>query len=77
MLLTAAPLYACGFSRSCWCHAPCHQSNAKQLWANTKPMDAEARMVTQAAATKGANPEGHVWVYRWVCSAGCSPRVGD
>ena len=40
------------------------QSNAKQLWANTKPMDAEVRMVTQAAATKGKNPDGHVWVYR-------------
>eukprot|EP01048_Picozoa_sp_COSAG05_P012010 COSAG05_NODE_1174_length_5617_cov_33.367162_2_plen_384_part_00 len=39
-------------------------SNAKALWANAKPMDAEVRMVTQAAATKQANPDGHVWVYR-------------
>jgi hypothetical protein len=38
------------------------QSNAKQLWANTKPMDAEKRMVTQAVATKAANPDAHVWV---------------
>lgn len=27
-------------------------SNAKQLWANTKPMDAEKRMITQASMTK-------------------------
>lgn len=39
-------------------------SNAKQLWANTKPMDAERRMVEQAAITKGRNAEAHVWVYR-------------
>ena len=42
----------------------CAGSNAKQLWANTKPMDAEERMVTQAAMTKAKNPDGHVWVYR-------------
>jgi len=29
-------------------------SNAKQLWANTKPMDCEGRLLTQARATKAA-----------------------
>ena len=35
-------------------------SNAKALWANSKPMDCEERLITQAAMTKAANPNTRV-----------------
>ena len=40
-------------------------SNAKQLWANTKPMDAQERLVTQADSVlaKTGN-KTQIWVYR-------------
>ena len=39
-------------------------SNAKQLWANTKPMDCQERLLTQAKAIKEYNPSSKVFVYR-------------
>ena len=40
-------------------------------------MDAEERMVTQAAMTKAKNPAGHVWVYRCANRVhGCNSRPG-
>ena len=39
-------------------------SNAKQEWANAKPMDCEERLVTQARLIKSQNPATKVWVYR-------------
>ena len=39
-------------------------SNQKAQWALARPMDCEERLVTQAAATKAANPAAHVFVYR-------------
>jgi hypothetical protein len=39
-------------------------SNAKQLWANAKPMDCEERLITQAAMVKAVNPDTKVFVYR-------------
>ena len=38
-------------------------SNAKQLWANAKPMDCQERLVTQASSTKRASPSTRVFVY--------------
>ena len=39
-------------------------SNAKQLWTNTKPMDCQERLVTQAQLVKGTSPASKVFVYR-------------
>lgn len=39
-------------------------SNAKALWANTKPMDCEERLLVQAAMVKAVNPDTKVFVYR-------------
>ena len=39
-------------------------SNAKQLWANAKPMDCQERLATQASSTKRASPSTRVFVYR-------------
>lgn len=39
-------------------------SNAKQLWANQKPMNCEELLVEQAALTKAYNNETRVFVYR-------------
>jgi hypothetical protein len=39
-------------------------SNAKEAWSNTKPMDCEERLVTQASMVKGINPTARVFVYR-------------
>lgn len=39
-------------------------SNAKHLWANSRPMDCEERLVEQAKNIKKANPDTKVWVYR-------------
>ena len=44
-------------------------SNAMSLWTADRPMDAAARMLTQARAMKEANPDSHVWVYR--CAPFC------
>jgi len=39
-------------------------SNAKQLWANSKPMDCEERMLNQVKRLKQVNPEAHFMIYR-------------
>ena len=39
-------------------------SNAKQLWANTKPMDCEERLVEQASMVNKINNRTKVFVYR-------------
>lgn len=39
-------------------------SDAKQHWANQKPMTCEEDLVTQAALVKAVNPDTKVWVYR-------------
>ena len=39
-------------------------SNAKQLWANDRPMRCEERLIEQVAMTKAANPAARVFVYR-------------
>jgi hypothetical protein len=39
-------------------------SNAKQIWANQKPMNCEELLVEQAAMTKAYNNETRVFVYR-------------
>ena len=39
-------------------------SNAKQLWANTKPMDCQERLITQARMVKAKNPRVRTFVYR-------------
>ena len=39
-------------------------SNAKQLWANDRPMKCEERLVHQADMIKAKNPHTRVWVYR-------------
>lgn len=39
-------------------------SNAKQIWANMKPMDAETLLVQQAAMVKAVNNDTRIWVYR-------------
>lgn len=39
-------------------------SNAKQLWANQKPMDCEERLVTQASDVKAVSPSSRIFVYR-------------
>ena len=39
-------------------------SNARAMWANQRPMDDGARLITQAAMVKAANPKTHVWIYR-------------
>eukprot|EP01083_Nonionella_stella_P226043 803155_1 len=44
-------------------------SNAKQLWANTSPMDCQERLLTQAQAIKAANPTTKVFVYRNLAKA--------
>ena len=41
-------------------------SNAKELWANTSPMDCEERLLTQAEAIKSVNPNTKVFVYRLI-----------
>ena len=44
-------------------------SNAKQLWANTKPMDCQERLVTQAQMVKAKNPRVRTFVYRNIVKA--------
>ena len=44
-------------------------SNAKQLWANTKPMDCEERLLTQAVRVKNLKPSTKVFVYRNIVKA--------
>ena len=44
-------------------------SNAKQLWANAKPMDCEERLLTQAQAVKAVKPTAKVFVYRNIVKA--------
>jgi len=39
-------------------------SNAKQLWANSKPMDCQERLVTQVKRVKAINPDTKTFVYR-------------
>ena len=39
-------------------------SNAKAIWANTKPMDCEAMLLKQVELTKAVNPDSKTWVYR-------------
>jgi hypothetical protein len=39
-------------------------SNAKQIWANEKPMDCQERLITQAAMVKQVNPATKVFIYR-------------
>ena len=39
-------------------------SNAKQLWANQKPMDCQERLVEQAKRVKAINPSTKIFVYR-------------
>ena len=39
-------------------------SNAKQVWVNEKPMDAETALVRQALAVKALNPTSRTFVYR-------------
>jgi len=39
-------------------------SNAKQMWANQKPMNCEDMLLKQAQATKQYSNTNHVWVYR-------------
>ncbi len=42
----------------------CACSNDKKDWALARPMDCEERLVTQAKATKAANPATKVFTYR-------------
>ena len=44
-------------------------SNAKQLWANAKPMDCQERLVTQADMVKEISPASRVFVYRNIVKA--------
>ena len=44
-------------------------SNAKQLWANAKPMDCERLLHKQAMLTKAHNPKSKTWVYRNLVSS--------
>ena len=39
-------------------------SNAKQLWANTKPMDCQERLVSQVEQVKRVNNQTRTFVYR-------------
>lgn len=39
-------------------------SNARESWANSKPMDCGSRLVTQTGMVKAINPATKVWVYR-------------
>lgn len=39
-------------------------SNQKQLWVNTKPMDCERLLVTQAELNRKINPKSRAFVYR-------------
>mmetsp|Transcript_3192 Transcript_3192/g.6230 ORF Transcript_3192/g.6230 Transcript_3192/m.6230 type:complete len:443 (-) Transcript_3192:114-1442(-) len=39
-------------------------SNAKNLWANAKPMDCQERLVEQVRAIKAVNPTTRVFIYR-------------
>ena len=39
-------------------------SNAKELWANTAPMDCQERLLAQAETIKSMNPNTKVFVYR-------------
>ena len=47
-----------------WGVADFDWSNAKQLWANTKPMDCEERLVDQVNAVHAINPRARTFVYR-------------
>lgn len=44
-------------------------SNEKSDWANSKPMDCEERLVTQATMTKKINPNAKVFSYRNIVKA--------
>ena len=50
-------------------------SNEKRQWALARPMDCEERLVSQAVATKAANPASHVFVYRNLVKVGAQCRV--
>ncbi len=39
-------------------------SNAKQLWANSQPMDCEAKLAAQAEMSHQLNPAQRPMVYR-------------
>ena len=47
-----------------WGIADFDYSNSKAAWSVNKPMDCQARLVTQAAMTKAKNERTRVWVYR-------------
>lgn len=44
-------------------------SNAKAVWVNQQPMDAEGLLVEQAALVKAAASDSEVWVYRNIVKA--------
>ncbi len=50
----------------------CRVSNDKKDWALARPMDCEERLVTQANATKAANPATKVFTYRNLVKVWCT-----
>eukprot|EP01044_Picomonas_judraskeda_P002069 COSAG03_NODE_137_length_11785_cov_19.757827_9_plen_503_part_00 len=44
-------------------------SNEKDVWVDDKPMDAEERLMSQAAAVKDINPDTKIWLYRNLVAA--------
>lgn len=44
-------------------------SNAKAVWVDQQPMDAEGLLVEQAALVKALAPSSTVWVYRNIVKA--------